>query len=151
MERSIATATTSIAPSDVSSPPPPPRAPRTRFATTRHRMTMAIPINAFERLLLADSSARTLPPAVMYWYPASMTKNAAVIAATAAPTLISVSNVRTIGAVSILQTLPSGAVHTDDLRASAQTHATCKMAVSETSPKRSWRTESPWWHKETFQ
>src|SRR5262249_6234792 len=83
MRPSSATAKPQTGPSAAASPP---RAPRTRLATTRHRITMAKPINAFDRLLFADSSARTLPPAVMYWYPASMTKKAAAMAATAAPT-----------------------------------------------------------------
>ena len=43
-----------------------PRAAATRLASTLHRATMARPIRAWVRLPLADSTARTLPPAVIH-------------------------------------------------------------------------------------
>src|SRR5690348_16830796 len=74
-----------------------PSAVPTRPATTLHRMTMAKPISALYRLPLAASTARTLPPADMYWKPASMTKKAVAASDTAAPAVSSESKTLTIG------------------------------------------------------
>jgi len=63
-------------------------------------MTMAKPITALKRALFADSTARMLPPAVMYWKPESMIKKAATTLDMSAPALSWASKVRTIGSVS---------------------------------------------------
>src|SRR6202011_2446022 len=79
-----------------------PRAPPTRLAMTRQRMTTAKPRRACHILLFALSTARGLPPAVMYWKPPSMTKNAETTAATAAPAVSRASKILTIGPTSMV-------------------------------------------------